>query len=219
MKVKGLLLAVDCTGETFSLALWDGMLLGEKSGGQPRRHLVELFPALQHLCAEAGRRLDEVRGVSVTAGPGSFTGVRTGLLIAKTLGQALDIPVVALDTLDVIASNAPDKSSLVAAMDARKGEVIWGVYSHARPVQPRRLAAPAEWMQEIPPGATVLGSACKTYADLLSQRADVQVADETFWQPRAAVMASMAAGSAAGLRWDKLRPDYVRPADVQVHKT
>jgi tRNA threonylcarbamoyladenosine biosynthesis protein TsaB len=220
LKVEGLILGLDCSGETYSVALWDELLLGERSGGTPRRHLVELFPALHELCQECGRGLDQVRGVGVTAGPGSFTGLRTGLLIAKTLGQALGIATVPLDTLDVLAANIVDAENVVAAVDARKGEVVWARYTvrngRPQPLEPRNLAAPEVWLEALTPGATVVGSACKTYAALLQTRPDVKVSPEASWVPSAAVIARLA-GRSPGVAWDKLRPEYVRPADVQVH--
>lgn len=218
MTVEGTILGIDTSGETYALALCQGQrVLAECSGGQPRQHLVQLFPALQLLCRQAGLWLDQLQGVAVTAGPGSFTGVRTGLLIAKTLGQALQLPVFPVDTLLALAANAVDGSSVVAALDARKGEVIWGAFEvekgRARALENNRLGPPEEFLGALPENATLLGSACQTYGHLLQGR---RVLPADFWRVRAAAVARHAE---APRDWSQLRPDYVRPADVQVHGT
>ncbi len=224
MPAKPLLLAIDTTGESYSLGLSQGgRMLAECSGGQPRQHLVQIFPALQLLCQQSGLALTQLQGVAVTSGPGSFTGVRTGLLIAKTLGQALSIPVYPVDTLQALAGNAVSGALVVAAMDARKGEFIWAPFrvenGLATPLRPNQLGSPAEFAQSLPPDCTLLGSACAQY--VLQDRPDVRVLPADFWRVRAACVARLGLSLAAmggATNWSRLRPDYVRPADVQVHK-
>jgi tRNA threonylcarbamoyladenosine biosynthesis protein TsaB len=214
-------LALDTTGETYSLALCAGRkVLSECSGGQPRQHLVQIFPALHLLCQQSGVSLGQVRGVAVTAGPGSFTGVRTGLLIAKTLAQALSIPVYPVDTLEALACNAVAGSPVVAALDARKGEIIWSTFQVkmglAIALQPNQLSSPEVFVESLPTGAIVLGSACQACAALLQARSDLILLPADLWRPRAVAVARLASRGAS-LAWAQVRPDYVRPADVQVH--
>ena len=92
-----LLLALDTTGDTFSVALRKNSEdLFSYCGGTPRQHLTELFPVLERLLAELAEKSPEhaykprdIGAIAVTTGPGSFTGVRLGVLIARTLGQVL----------------------------------------------------------------------------------------------------------------------------------
>jgi len=216
-------LSLDSTGESYSLALWRGpQLLAECSGGQPRQHLVQIFPALDLLCRQADLRVGDLRAVAVTAGPGSFTGVRTGLLIAKTLGQTGKLPIVPVDTLEALAANAVEGESVVAGLDARKGEIIWARYRVRQGIpillDPARLTSPQEFMDSIPAGSLVLGSACQA---ALPRRAEVRVLAADLWRLRAASVGRVAwplMQEGSGLKWPQLRPDYVRPADVQVHR-
>lgn len=225
MADKPLLLGLDTTGEFYSLALARGnQLLAECSGGKPRQHLVQLFPALNLLVQQTGERLSDCQGVAVTAGPGSFTGVRTGLLVAKTVAQFLQCPVYSLDTLEVLAANVACGESVVAALDARKGQVIWAVFrvnkGIPQPLQFTQLTSPETWLEQIPPSSLVLGSACGAYAEMLKSRDDLQVLGGEFCRPRAAHIARLgyrASRSKQGMKWQQVRPDYVRPADVQVH--
>ena len=222
MSPELLTLSLDTTGETYSLALTSGhQVLAECTGGQPRQHLVQIFPALELLCQQAGVKLNQLQRVAVTSGPGSFTGVRTGLLIAKTLSQALSIPLHPVDTLEALAGNAVTGACVAAALDARKGEIIWALFRVQRglavPLQPNRLNRPAEFVAALPEGCIVLGSACKACAEELAQRSDLTLLPPDLWRPRAVSLARVAARSLP-VAWIQVRPDYVRPADVQVHR-
>lgn len=216
-------LSLDSTGESYSLALWRGsQLLAECSGGQPRQHLVQIFPALDLLCRQTNLRVGDLRAVAVTAGPGSFTGVRTGLLIARTLAQSGKLPVFSVDTLEALAANAVEGDSVVAGLDARKGEIIWARYRVRQGIpvllDPARLTSPQEFMDLIPAGSLVLGSACQAAPP---QRAEVRVLAADLWRVRAASVGRVAwplMQQGSSLNWPQLRPDYVRPADVQVHR-
>ncbi len=216
-------LSLDATGESYSLALWRGdRLLAECSGGQPRQHLVQIFPALDLLCRQSGLKVGDLTAVAVTAGPGSFTGVRTGLLVAKTLGQAGGIPLYPVDTLEALAANAVEGESVVAGLDARKGEIVFARFrvraGRTQLLEPTRLASPAQFLESIPPGSLVLGSACQASPP---QSEKLRVLPPDLWRVRAASVGRVAwpliqQGAATG--WSQLRPDYVRPADVQVHR-
>ncbi len=216
-------LSLDSTGESYSLALWRGpQLLAECSGGQPRQHLVQIFPALDLLCRQSGLKVGDLRAVAVTAGPGSFTGVRTGLLVAKTLAQIGRFPVYPVDTLEALAANAVEGDSVVAGLDARKGEIIWARYRVRRglPIllDPARLTTPQEFIDSIPGGSLVLGSACQA---AFPGREDVRVLASDLWRVRAASVGRVALPfmrEGANTNWAQVRPDYVRPADVQVHR-
>ncbi|MFN8607429.1 MAG: tRNA (adenosine(37)-N6)-threonylcarbamoyltransferase complex dimerization subunit type 1 TsaB [Vulcanimicrobiota bacterium] len=216
-------LSLDATGESYSLALWRGdRLLAECSGGQPRQHLVQIFPALELLCQQSGLRLAQLTAVAVTSGPGSFTGVRTGLLVARTLGLAGGLALYPVDTLEALAANAVEGESVVAALDARKGEVIFARFrvrgGLPGMLEPARLGSPQEFLDSIPAGSVVLGSACQVAYPRIEK---VQVLPPDLWRVRASALGRVAwplmqQGARSG--WAQLRPDYVRPADVQVHR-
>ncbi len=215
-------LGIDTSGETFSLALLRGeRLLGEVTGGTPRQHLVQLFPALDGLCRQSGFKLKQLRGVAVTRGPGSFTGVRSGLLVARTLAQSLGCELLPVDTLEALACNALEGDSVVPALDARKGQICWARYQvrSGRPVllEPAELSSPQEFFARLPAGARVLGSACHSYLAEFEQ-AGVARLPEPCWPVRAAQVARLAVlGLVSPVGWQRARPEYVRPADVQVH--
>jgi tRNA threonylcarbamoyl adenosine modification protein YeaZ len=97
-----------------------------------RKHGELLMPAVLAACDQAGTTLREVAAVVVGAGPGPFTGLRVGMVTAAALGDALDVPVHGVCSLDAIAAEALDDTAvdgpLLVATDARRREVYWAAY-------------------------------------------------------------------------------------------
>lgn len=126
-------LALDTTTRAGSVALVDDRrLIAERAGDSTRSHAERLPTDLLNLLAEAGLTLTDVDLFAVAAGPGSFTGLRTG--IATIQGLALVsrkriVPVSILDALAQTAGQARREGALVAAwMDAHRGEVFSALY-------------------------------------------------------------------------------------------
>lgn len=80
-----------------------------------------LIPMIDDSVREARMQMADIDLIAVTRGPGSFTGVRIGLATARTLGLALDIPVIGISTLDVIARACESKSAL-SLIDTKRGD-------------------------------------------------------------------------------------------------
>ena len=101
-----LILAVETSGRLGSVALAQGdKLLSETSFSGPMRHSAEIFPAITDLLSKFDKKPDQIEQVYISAGPGSFTGLRIAVTFAKTLALANGAKIVAVDTLDVIAAN------------------------------------------------------------------------------------------------------------------
>jgi tRNA threonylcarbamoyl adenosine modification protein YeaZ len=97
-----------------------------------RKHGELLLPGVLAACAEAGTTLQDVDAVVVGAGPGPFTGLRVGMVTAAALGDALDVPVHGVCSLDAIAAgavaDAAPRGPLLVVTDARRREVYWAAY-------------------------------------------------------------------------------------------
>mgnify|MGYP000190333486 CR=1 FL=1 len=82
-----------------------------------------LVPMIADMVAESGFTVGDMNCIAVTRGPGSFTGVRIGLATARSLGLALNIPVIGIPTLDAIAQSYPeDKDSTLFLIDTKRGD-------------------------------------------------------------------------------------------------
>jgi tRNA threonylcarbamoyladenosine biosynthesis protein TsaB len=95
-------------------------------------HAEKLHLLIEEVCEKAGISLKELEAVAVSKGPGSYTGLRIGVSAAKGLCFALDIPLIAVGTLDVLAHSAVTKKSgmIVPLLDARRMEVYSAVFDH-----------------------------------------------------------------------------------------
>ncbi|MHC4226914.1 MAG: tRNA (adenosine(37)-N6)-threonylcarbamoyltransferase complex dimerization subunit type 1 TsaB [Planctomycetota bacterium] len=142
-----LILAAETSSRIGSVAIAaGGEVLAEATFSAPLRHSAEIFPAIRDLLDRFGRQPREIEQVYISAGPGSFTGLRIAATFAKTMHMANAVRIVAVDTLDVIAANvidladedtchAPDPDMqaigherVAAIVDAKRGQFFIAVY-------------------------------------------------------------------------------------------
>jgi len=106
MVQKSLILAVETSAPIGSVAIAAGrQLLDEATFSGPMRHSSEIFPAIRGLLDRFGRKPKDIEHIYISVGPGSFTGLRIAVSIAKIMHLASAVKIVAVDTLDVIAAN------------------------------------------------------------------------------------------------------------------
>jgi tRNA threonylcarbamoyladenosine biosynthesis protein TsaB len=120
-----MLLAIDTSTRTMGIALYDGTrLLGEAAWITADHHTVELAPSLDDLLHRCGVTVKQVTALGVALGPGSFTGLRIGLALAKGLCLAHHLPIIGIPTLDVTAASLPLQNiPLVAVLQAGRGRL------------------------------------------------------------------------------------------------
>jgi tRNA threonylcarbamoyladenosine biosynthesis protein TsaB len=120
-----LLLAIDTASQLMSLALHDGHRVWyEATWRTANNHTVELTPAIRQALAQNRLVPSDLTAVAVSLGPGSFTGLRIGLGVAKGLAMACGIPLVAVPTLDIMAAGTPVfHGPLIAVLLAGRGRV------------------------------------------------------------------------------------------------
>ena len=114
---RAIILALETSGRTGSAALAAGdELIAEKQFSTPVKHSSEIFPAIQILLRDAVLKPRDLEQIYISAGPGSFTGLRIAVTIAKIMHLANEnIKIVAVDTLDCVASNIIDFQKFVEA--------------------------------------------------------------------------------------------------------
>ena len=143
------LVALDAPGDDCSVAIArDGVELAVRAGTGPGRPAELLLEWLGQAMAQAGIGPAQVDAVAVAVGPGAFTGVRLGLALAQGLVLAWDRPLLPVSSLAALAMAAPPgAASVLAALDARMGEVYGGWFRRGpsdgvRALGPEWLAAP-----------------------------------------------------------------------------
>jgi tRNA threonylcarbamoyladenosine biosynthesis protein TsaB len=130
-----LLLNIDTATETGSIALSDGdTIIDTMINEDQKDHAGWIHNAINELMKNAGRKLNQLEAIAVTAGPGSYTGLRVGMATAKGLCYVLKIPLITENTLKVMAragiehTGTGEKLWYCPMIDARRMEVFTAVY-------------------------------------------------------------------------------------------
>lgn len=216
------ILALETSGREGSVAALDGeQLLGSIELDPRLRSAQSLAPAMQTLLQQVAWRPGDVSLVAVTVGPGSFTGLRVGVTTAKAFAYAVGSEIIGIDTLDVIAAQAPlEDGSLSVALDAQRGDVFACDYrvasGRATALGPARIVAADAWSAALPAGTWVSGPALEKLRSQLP--GTLAVVDSSWWQPRAATVGRLAAAVfAAGMRDDvwRIAPKYLRSSAAE----
>ncbi|MBP1130113.1 tRNA threonylcarbamoyladenosine biosynthesis protein TsaB [Serratia sp. PL17] len=125
------ILAIDTATEACSVALWNQGEIHALFELCPREHTQRILPMVQHVLAESGVTLNQLDALAFGRGPGSFTGVRIGIGIAQGLALGAGLPLLGISTLQTMAQGAwrvTGANRVLAAIDARMGEVYWGQF-------------------------------------------------------------------------------------------
>ena len=170
------LLAFDTSTEACSAALALGDAILQREELAPRRHAELILPMVDSLLQEAGLRLRDLDALAFGRGPGAFTGVRLAAGIAQGLALGANLPVLPVSSLAALAQGATDPAdALLATMDARMGEIYWGLFEPAnggaaRLIAGERVSDPAA--VALPAGRSffAIGSGWETYGALLAER-------------------------------------------------
>lgn len=122
------ILALDTSGDACSVALYDAAaeeILAQERVLIERGHAEILFSQITRVTEQAGTMLKAIDRFAVTIGPGTFTGVRIGLAAARGFALAAKKPLIGVGSLEVVArgADAPESAMIVAAFDARRGEL------------------------------------------------------------------------------------------------
>lgn len=125
-----MILAIDTATRWTGLALFDGKTMFAEQGWRgTNTQTVELTPAIGTLLAKSDLEAADLKAISVAIGPGSYTGLRVGLAVAKGLSLAHQIPLIGVPTLDIIASSIGLRTgSLLVAVEAGRTRVVAGLY-------------------------------------------------------------------------------------------
>jgi tRNA threonylcarbamoyladenosine biosynthesis protein TsaB len=217
------LLSIDTSTPICSVCISDSQsILGEYVTRSSITHSERLMPAIEFLFSHLDWGIDELDGLAVINGPGSFTGLRISLSVIKGLAFALKVPVVAVNALEVAAYQVPFTGLICPAMDARRGEIFTclferspdGLLARGEPLS----ITPSAWRETLPsepiyfcgPGAEMYYDTLKNnadsrlvFSDLILARTLSQLADRKFAQGEI-------------LSGNELKAAYLRPSDAEL---
>ena len=229
-----LTLGIDTSTEICALGLADEEgILGEVNLRLIHRHGEELHSNLDYLLSSTGKRIEDLEGLCIGTGPGSFTGLRIGLTVARTLAQVLDLPIVAVSSLDALAYNLSDTEAwLLPVIDARRERVYTAIYKGwAGDIQSRRTNDPSavsieDLLEELkgldPEGVFYFaGNAVHQYHSQLADTGlDIRLATADKNIIRGGVLAALGQYYLAQGRRDnylEITPDYLKKPQAEVN--
>ena len=198
-----MLLAFDTATPHVTVALHDGArVVASYESEESMRHGEMLAPGIERVLEEAGAKAADLTGIAVGVGPGPFTGLRVGLVTARTLAFALDVPVRGVCSLDVLAAAAVDEglAEFAVATDARRKEVYLASYAGGRRVSGPEVVKPGE-ATDVP----TVGRGARLYPDTFLDARDPE-------HPSAAVLCDVVRRE----RFELLPPNplYLRRPDA-----
>ncbi len=127
-----MLLAIDTSTKNVGIAVYDGIqVLSEANWYSHDYHTVELTPAIATTLARANFDIHNLKLIAVATGPGSFTGLRIGMAVAKGIALVCHIPIVGIPTLDIVAESQPVSLgiTMAAVLQAGRGRLAVGWYT------------------------------------------------------------------------------------------
>lgn len=210
-----LVLAFDTATAAITVALYEwtpgegAVPRGAAEAVDRRRHTELLTPSIAKVMAEAGAAPDDLSAIAVGVGPGPYTGLRVGLVTARSMGEALSVPVHGVCTLDVIAWATGRDEPFAVATDARRKEVYWARYDSFRARGTDPAVGPPS---AVPQGLPVVGEGAALYPDVLGDSGHEPLL------PTAGALAELAVARLAGLKGPDLLPPeplYLRRPDAK----
>jgi tRNA threonylcarbamoyladenosine biosynthesis protein TsaB len=202
-----MLLAFDTATPLVTVALHDGAdVVWEAVSERPLQHGEQLAPLIDRALQETGLVRQDLTAIGVGVGPGPFTGLRVGLVTARTLAHVLELPVYGVCTLDVLAVEAVDtrtvRTDFVVATDARRKEVYLASYDETgHRLDGPTVVKPADAATERP----VVGEGARLYPEAFPHGAGPAL-------PSAGWLARVIADERAELRDPE--PLYLRRPDA-----
>lgn len=187
------ILALETSGRAGSVALALGPeLLDTGMFSGPQRHAVELHPTVDELFRRHGWTPGDLDQVYISAGPGSFTGLRIAVTMARTLALAMDVRIVKVETVDVLARNAATLPSppphLAVVLDAKRHQIYTAEFAldknHYQKIRDAQLANPDSFLRTCRQPVAVLGEGIPYHRKAIDSTG-ASILDESLWSARA----------------------------------
>jgi len=219
-----LALETSCSIGSVALGRGDGVL-EERSLSGPRRHAAEFVALIARVCRDHGVVPDRIDAVAVSCGPGSFTGLRIGVTVARTLALACGTRILAVPTLEVIAQNAMSLAEppqhVTVMLDAKRDRAYASSFRRASGIyvaldEPAEVS-PSAYAAKCPPDTVVLGEGVERYATAV-EAAGLSAAPSELHAPRATAVYRLGLGPDTVGREVPPRefvPRYIRPPEAE----
>ena len=218
-------LAIETSGRVGSVAaVEDGRVLGEEQFPHGLQHAAEILPRVDRLCRQQGWEPRDVDELYVSVGPGSFTGLRIGVTLAKTFAFATGARIAAVPSVRVLVNNAPAAARhVIIVLDAKREQIYSARFERAAHDWLESEAAHLDDLRAMlarsPRPVHLLGEGISYHRKFIpSDDPSIVVTPEELWWPRAAAIAKEGARLAAQGQFadpDRLVPLYIRRPEAE----
>jgi tRNA threonylcarbamoyladenosine biosynthesis protein TsaB len=220
-------LAIETSGRLGSVAITaDGAVVAEETFAHGLKHAAEMMPRIDHLLKAARWKPADLREIYVSAGPGSFTGLRIGITLAKTLAFVTGARIVAVPTVEALAHNAPGEArDVVIVLDAKREQIFTArLHRHDAAsrwaiVEPAHLDSLGDMLARSPRPIWLIGDGIPYHDKSLPPGdASAIVTAEDTWRARAGVIAELGHRMAREGRFtdaQALNPIYIRRPEAE----
>jgi tRNA threonylcarbamoyladenosine biosynthesis protein TsaB len=220
-------LAIETSGRLGSIAITnDGAVVTEDSFAHGLKHAAEMVPRIDALLRTAGWTPPDIGEIYVSVGPGSFTGLRIGVTLAKTLAYASGAKIAAVPSVEVLARNAPvEARDVVIVLDAKRDQIFTArlhrdaAFAAWTLVEPAHLDSLAEMLARAPRPVYLIGEGIPYHEKfLIPADPSVIVTSAESWRARAEAVARIGFDLARrGLftPLETLTPVYIRKPEAE----
>ncbi|MGD0541070.1 MAG: tRNA (adenosine(37)-N6)-threonylcarbamoyltransferase complex dimerization subunit type 1 TsaB [Tepidisphaeraceae bacterium] len=218
-------LAIETSGNIGSVALaQDGKTLLDDTFPHGLQHAARIIPAIDALCKKLNWTSADLDEIYVSAGPGSFTGLRIGITMAKTLAMVTGSKLVSVPSVRVLAENAPaDAKNVVIVLDAKRDQIFTAVFARSTAgwtqLHPAQLSSLTEILSKCPRPVHLIGEGIPYHRKFIpASDSGIHIADESLWRPQARIVAKIGWQMAReGNFTDALavRPIYIRRPEAE----
>ena len=217
-------LAIETSSRIGSVAIVrDGAVVVEEQFQHGLQHAAHLLPMIDRLCRAQGWSPADVQHLYLSAGPGSFTGLRIGITLAKSLALTMGIKIVAVPTVRVLVENAPTEARrVVIVLDAKRDQIFTALFDRDEgrwlEQEPAHLDTLAGMLARAERPVHLLGEGIPFHGKFIPKDDQVIVTDPGLWRPRAGIVASIGMEMAARQEFadpDRLTPIYLRKPEAE----
>ena len=230
-----LTLAVETSGRAGSVAIGLGTHLSEeKTFFGNMRHSVELFETIVALLKKIGKIPSQIEQIYISVGPGSFTGIRIAVTLAKTMALANNVRIVAVNTMDALAKNVPantdnadfaDIKRIAVILDAKRGQFFTAVFekqhNHWQKIAPDSLMCASDFIERYGSEPIwLLGEGLLYYADSFRTK-NIKILEKNYWHATAANVYKLGSELAEQGKFadaETLVPYYLRRTEAEENR-
>jgi tRNA threonylcarbamoyladenosine biosynthesis protein TsaB len=217
-------LAIETSGRIGSIALVEnGAVLSEKVFPHGLQHAAMIIPIIDDLCRDHATKPTDLEHLYVSAGPGSFTGLRIGITLCKTLAFTTGVRIVAVPTLRVLVENArSDAENVIIVLDAKRDQIFTGRYQREgdgwKEVEGPHLDSLVAMIKRSPRPLHLLGEGIPFHRKFFPSDSSIIETSEESWRARAAAVAKIGAAMAKNDEFADpfaLSPIYIRKPEAE----